>query len=386
MSRSTGSSGYVYTLTDEGFQIVNGKRSFNRPLYGTHARDVDSIDDSVLVVAGDLPQVMSILLHAQQGAKGGFLSLGVISSEGSKWLHQCERMVTTYDPGWMRYVLKDPIFGEGEMRLYVVPLVDTEGFMVRIRSEAMDGPFRLVWTYGGLSAFGPRGSHLDYGCLEGGGLDLKDYAGNVFEVEDVLFRLSAPEKNPGKVFQGACGFEGDYRIADARMLLRDPEQLAASIGDAYPVGAHISQVHGASFEGYIVVQREVGCDPRTAELLVHPDQTFDECVKHYKGIARQVTVETPDRYLNKGMEALCLAMDAGWHHPTFMHGAWSWHEPYLGWRGWYGARSWGNTIGCARLFGLMLPPRSRSRKRFSRPGKDRTGIPPAWTAREGCPP
>ncbi|MFH1008619.1 MAG: hypothetical protein V1800_14155, partial [Candidatus Latescibacterota bacterium] len=167
----------------------------------------------------------------------------------------------------------------------------------------------------------------------------------------------------------------DYRIADARMLLRDPEQLAASIGDAYPVGAHISQVHGASFEGYIVVQREVGCEPRTTELLVHSDQTFDECVKHYKGIARQVTVETPDRYLNKGMEALCLAMDAGWHHPTFMHGAWSWHEPYLGWRGWYGGE----------VMGEHDRVRTAIRAHAATQIKEPETIQPTWKGRHGYP-
>src|SRR5512136_1661236 len=102
-----GGRGYAYRLTEDGFQRVNGGRFFNRPLCGTHDRDADSMDDSVLVVAGDRPQVMSILLHAQQGAKGGVLSLGVIAGEKGKWLHELDRVVATYDPGQMRYRLED---------------------------------------------------------------------------------------------------------------------------------------------------------------------------------------------------------------------------------------------------------------------------------------
>lgn len=341
MLKNTKSRGYTYSLTKSGFEIVNGRKYFNRPLYGTHTRDKDSIDDSVLVVAGDIPQVMSILLHAQQGAKGGILSFGVIVGEESKWLHEFDWIKATYDPGLMRYILTDQILKKSEIYLDVVPLSDTEGFIAQFRLKTLKEPATFVWSYGGLTAFGASGSHMDYGSLGQEVFNPKEYSGNMFEVENSVFRLNAPKKNPGKVFQGICSFKGIYRIADARMLPKGPKALLSSKGKEYPILVHSSDISKFPFVGYIVVLREVRNKFQVKNYLVKPEETFSQCVKYYKGISQRVILETPDKYLNKGMEALCLAMDACWHYPTFMHGPWSWHEPYLGWRGWYGAEAMG---------------------------------------------
>ena len=34
--------------------------------------------------------------------------------------------------------------------------------------------------------------------------------------------------------------------------------------------------------------------------------------------------------------SVCMANDGLWQPPVFLHGALSWMQPYLGWRGWYG--------------------------------------------------
>jgi hypothetical protein len=73
------------------------------------------------------------------------------------------------------------------------------------------------------------------------------------------------------------------------------------------------------------------------ELAAQPAQTFDKSVEFYRALAKRVQVRTPDPYFDLAVEAMVIANDGMWIPPSFVHGALSWMQHYVGWRIAYGS-------------------------------------------------
>ena len=77
------------------------------------------------------------------------------------------------------------------------------------------------------------------------------------------------------------------------------------------------------------------------EIAAHPAQAFEQSLRFYRTLAERVQVKTPDPYFDLGVKAMVVANDGVWQPPSFLHGALSWMQHYLGWRGWYGSEALG---------------------------------------------
>ena len=115
------------------FVIRNGREFFNRPLYGGNT--------AFRVDGGDLPE-FSLYFPG----RGGNLRLGVIVGGKAKWLHQMEEIEARYRPGAMVHEIRDPMLGNGGLRLNSRATRSCEGLLARIeripggRTSSFAGP------------------------------------------------------------------------------------------------------------------------------------------------------------------------------------------------------------------------------------------------------
>jgi len=77
--------------------------------------------------------------------------------------------------------------------------------------------------------------------------------------------------------------------------------------------------------------------PPSALQPFSPSALFSAAEQHFAALRNQVTVDTPDPFINAAVAALNVAADAVWDEPqgAVMHGAVAWRVKLLGWRGPY---------------------------------------------------
>ena len=131
------------------FVITNGAEFFNRPLY--------CLNSAFRVDGGDKPE-FSLYLPG----RGGNLRFGIKTSAGVKWLNDAQQIVARYRPGSMVYEIRDPLLGDGELDLTVLPLSETKGVIARAELQPAT-PIELVWAFGGANGMKGR-RNGDIGC------------------------------------------------------------------------------------------------------------------------------------------------------------------------------------------------------------------------------
>ena len=108
-----------YKTDGEDFVLVNGKRRFNRALYGGNT--------AFRAEAGDLPEFALYL-----PGMGGNLKFGLIKGTQSKWLIDADKIETRYRAGSMIYTIKDALLGDGVFTITALATFDREAFLVKI--------------------------------------------------------------------------------------------------------------------------------------------------------------------------------------------------------------------------------------------------------------
>src|SRR5690606_28134606 len=58
---------------------------------------------------------------------------------------------TFYRSGVMSYTIKDPILKGGELKLNLVALAESEGFILKLEAQNIPTKVSLLWVYGGAS-------------------------------------------------------------------------------------------------------------------------------------------------------------------------------------------------------------------------------------------
>lgn len=379
-----------YTVNGGGFQVRNGTRHHNRPLYG--------IDHMSMTLTGDRPALMlNMCIH---GGKQGNLYLGIATPGGDKWFHDFDEVTATYIPGMMKYELGDKLLPDAEMRMEVVSISDTRGFIVKISGSNLPADSKLIWMFGGASGYGVMVNALwqeEYLRFEP-----SDCVDNKIDLKEGYFWMQGRHTDPidrpdaiidpapgKKTILGGTSFAGEYKVCEAVEVASGP---AALFGRRMPY-SHVTTnipsvvVFGTdllpdSFEGYVAIflsdesdalrqdsyglsgaspsrrttNRETlhmegerprepvrqaiaqqSAESRLKEILADPASVFTDSLRHWRGVAHKIEVETPDSLLNKVVESMCVAQDACWYPPSFMHGTRSWQTHYLGWRIYYGA-------------------------------------------------
>ncbi len=139
-----------YWPVDGDFVITNGAEFFNRPLY--------CLNSAFRIDGGDKPE-FSLYLPG----RGGNLRFGIKTSAGVKWLNDAQQIVARYRPGSLLYAIRDPLLGDGELDLTVLPLSETKGFIARAELHGTASSVELVWAFGGANGMkGQRNG--DIGC------------------------------------------------------------------------------------------------------------------------------------------------------------------------------------------------------------------------------
>ena len=120
------------------FVIENGKKRFNRALYGSNT--------VFRAEAGDLPEFALYM-----PGMGGTIRFGLIANNSSKWLISSENIIARYRPGSMIYEIKDPLLKEGILIITVLPLYTGEGIIVKAEANTIPAGLKLFVAFGGAS-------------------------------------------------------------------------------------------------------------------------------------------------------------------------------------------------------------------------------------------
>ena len=323
------------------FVITNGAEFFNRPLY--------CMNTAFRVDGGDKPE-FSLYLPG----RGGNLRLGIKTSAGVKWLNDADKIVARYRPGSMLYEIHDPLLGDGELDLAVLPLSETKGVIARVQLRGTTQPVDLVWAFGGANGMrGSRGG--DIGCerepvAKFFQLRAGQCAGSEFSIATNTFMLHSKTATIG----GVASTGAKFTVADANFwaqpgkLLADAERRSSTRrvgGDDFkragsetgaPLPLVVGRIALPQEQPVYLVLQPLAEDSRPVSVGELP-KLFFAAEEHRRAIAERVVVETPDPFINAAAAALNIAADAVWDdkQQSFMHGAVAWRVRLLGWRGSY---------------------------------------------------
>jgi hypothetical protein len=318
-------SGYRYEIRDGGFWIDNGQSYFNRPLFGTH--------EPTMLLSGDRPAFTYI--SPPDIGKIGTLYIGIDTARGGKWLDRFSQVSSLYQPGLTRHTLEDPAITSGTLEVTAVPLSSREGFALRLRwVKPPEEEVRLVVAFGGASGYGGN-YDLQVEKLK---LSSDDAARNVLHIWGKRFSLTSPALK-GREIWGACDLPGQWEAKDAGEVLPGPSAARRASPSKSPLA-----VFGGAWppaQGPVHLLFTMAGAQALEEISAQPSQTFDQSVQFYRSLARRVEVKTPDPYFDLAVQAMAIADDGMWQPPSFVHGAMSWMQHYLGWRIWYGADAYG---------------------------------------------
>jgi hypothetical protein len=312
---------FTYSIRDGGFAIHNGGAFYNRPLFGTH--------EPSMLMSGDQPAFA--YLEPTGAGKIGNLLLGVVTPQGSRWLHDFSSVDSVYQPGLTWHVVSDPLLGGGVLEVGAVPLSMSEGFTVRLKwRRRPQQPVRLVWLFGGASGAGNGYRTPPLEKLHLGG---EDAEGNRVRIWGDLFTLSAAGLKSRQLV-GRCDLAGRLETKSIRASLASP--AAADSAPPFTPGAAVFSGDWPSARDSVHLLFLMSGVADSEQLARDAAATFDQSVQHYRKLAATVRVNTPDPHFNLALESMVIANDGTWQHPAFLHGAVSWMIPYLGWRIWYG--------------------------------------------------
>lgn len=304
------------------FVITNGTEFFNRPLY---------CDNSAFRVdCGDKPEFS---IYAP--GRGGNFRPGIATSSGIKWLNNVDKIVTRYHGGSMVYEIHDSLLGSGSLTLTALPLSNAKGVIIRAELDGSPTQVKLVWAFGGANGMrGKRGG--DIGCesepvFQFFQLHPAECKGNEFSITSNSFAL----RSKVAMIAGTFPWGSSIQIADAVNWNSAADLFASTNAQAQsPVAAGQMDLPDQQPVYFALKETEEDSQALRADDL---PQLFSVAEEHRHKIAGQVTVETPDAFINAAVPALNIAADAIWdmQQQSFMHGAVAWRMRLAGWRGPY---------------------------------------------------
>lgn len=332
-----------YRPEGNDIMIENGKKRFNRALYGGNT--------AFRAEAGDLPEFALYM-----PGMGGNLQFGILAGTQSKWLIHAAHIKAIYRPGSMLYEIRDPLLKGGIIYLTAIALYKTEALVVQVRSKNLPAGIRLIVVYGGATGkkFSRDG---DIGADPESSFYLKpEYCtDNIYQVGKNDFSLLYG-------FAGALTEEERYEIQHVPVGEQKDNKHAATakkIAGIFPPGMtlQLADANTLQLPATIVpvsrsatpVVRAAGMMKNNEELYFYIGRQEEEPVIPYssvskffaeaeqqrKQLAERIFIHTPDPYINTLGGVLSIAADAIWESPSYLHGAVAWRMRLNGWRGAY---------------------------------------------------
>lgn len=316
------------------FIALDGKERFNRPLYGSGT--------AFRVDAGDQPE-FSLFLPG----RGGVLRLGLRRGDRTIWLTEAAEIDARYRPGSMLYTIRDPIIGDGELRLSVMASFVHEALLAKVELSGGAADLELIAAFGG--ATGERGNRNgDIGTER---LPVREFfqlqpehcKDNRIEIGETRFTLVAkPATLIGRSQPGMAWSTGDATMWNA------PDELLASKPSETPVVVGRTKIEaGKPIHLRIDRRPNPSTQPGATQPAPLAESDFEadwaESDLLREQIASRLTIDTPDPFLNAVVAALNVAAEGTWdsNQTAIMHGAVAWRNKLLGWRGVY----WPDALG-----------------------------------------
>ena len=318
-----------YTPEGEGFAIVNGKKKFNRALYGTHT--------GFRVETSDVPEFALYLPRM-----GGNLSFEISNKTAQKKLNDADFIKSIYKAGSRSYIIRDKNFtGKGEIRITALAMADAEGMILKIETVNIPKNTKLKWHFGGCAdkRFSREG---DLGVDPEDSFELKpEYCiGNIFKLRGNAFQVSFgakndrlltgifPEKSKLKIDKTLPVLKGELALRKSRTYY-----LAIQIPEKNTGLKNISNVFSPlQHRPLTIFDTDPIYEPRKPKGA---RLQFELAEAARAKVASQLVIETPDQYFNTLGGALSVAADGIWSGETWLHGAVGWRMPLSGWRAAY---------------------------------------------------
>lgn len=307
-----------YTVRDDGFYIERGPQRFNRALYGAAVNG-----SRFSIFAGDVPEWM---LYQAGGA--GYVMAGVLDGECFTPAAGFESYDLWYKGGKAVSCVKDP--QHGSMKLQALPDRDAPCMLFKASDISLKSGTRLCVIFGGIDRAGDH-RNLDAGYTA---------------QEKTLFRPERCKENRVTA-QGSTAW---VEYGDLRAMLETDCTCETMVIDASAlVQGKMMPGTGAQDLAALII------DPAKAQALVRisltePEvslaQAWTEAAKHTDALAARATCNSSDRALDAAFGCVAPAMEGMWIAPYYLHGAWSWRIPLLGWRSRFGPTmmGWGERV------------------------------------------
>jgi hypothetical protein len=353
-----------YSVTDRGFTIVNGPQSYNRPLYG--ALNPNGAE-RFRIIAGDKPRLILDLPGI-----GGYVRFGFGSGTFFRFAENLQTVIASYDGG-MTYVCRDPILGTKDLEIRIFPLRDEIGMIIRISAGKINPclPFHIFFG-GADGARDSRGFDAGYTPEAKIGFQASRCKNNQFLIGDrSCLLLTDRDTLPNILLQitasclinpaGVAWLETGTPEASA-----DPGNDHAIIRLTVPALDHNCETYLLLRPGNAAVL-PVAALPREAAKDI-----FARTQATWLAIAGQASVDTPEPLLNAAVRVAGIALDAAWIPPFFVHGAWSWNIPLLGWRVRYGPITMGWHDRVVREAGVYLGMQHDENKQTAMPDSEQS--------------
>lgn len=315
---------YTYGADGElGVYVENGTEMYNRPVYGSHAKDLEYKDRRTGVLAGDRPAFLFVTMRDMGISKNGHLFFGI---ENGKWFQDMDYVLATYREGTMRYEIEDASF-RGTIVLELVRPVEFDGAFFKLTlPEGFDK--RIVTAVGG--AWDPT-RLVTFSSLEKS-FNVSDTLNNSLRIEGTSFRLQNGASIP---VYATTDFGMEFTNVSAKNYSTAVDTIFGAKGIGTPMAAGVSAIPGG--EGHFIFSTESLDSEHMKEQLSDVEVTYAIAEKYYEDMNRRIYIESENDLLNTSMSTSVLVQDAIWNCTTYTHGTIIWNIPYAGWRVMYGA-------------------------------------------------
>jgi len=312
-----------YAPDGNSFILKNGKRKFNRALYGTNT--------GFRIEVGDLPEFALYL-----PGMGGNFKLGIANESFSKWISESDSIVTRYNPGEIIYEIRDTTLQNGIIKIQVVAHAKNEAMIIKVETENISKSVRLMWLYGGASGnkFSRDG---DIGADPETVFYLQpEYCiNNDYKLYKNQFLLNFGSETNKLKTGNNCHITGVFPKSIIKIVNVDPRknpiELFESNNDSLP--AIIGKIDLKTKEKLFWKIENIDSITHTNQKQIETE--FNEALQKIEQLTARVILKTPDAYINTLGSALAIAGDAIWEYPAYLHGAIAWRMHLNAWRGAY---------------------------------------------------
>lgn len=309
---------HPYAVRDGGFYVSMGPQRYNRALYGVPVHG-----SRFSVFAGDIPEWM---LYQAGGA--GYVFLGLAQGEDFVPLSAFAHYDLWYGGGKAVSTAADP--AHGRVRVETLTAADSPALLLRVEAHALAPDARLCVVYGGIDRAGDE-RNLDAGYTP---------------QEKTLFRIGCCEGNRAEADGASVRVTGGD--IQATVETDCPCQAMAIQAAAFQAGRLMPAQTGDALATLILEGHDGAVLIRVALAAGEADlrASWDKAVRRQEALAARMGCTSSDPALDASVRCLPAAMEGMWLAPYYLHGAWSWRIPLLGWRSRFGptALGWGDRV------------------------------------------